>query len=907
MYDELCHGISSDFIASLFRNSTGFRVRWLPFRARRRTTPPPCSSCFRPRFDERRTREGGGRCWERRCVTVLRNPRRIVPEKRSFVVDWPPKRSPPASGSGLQGEEEQKTDFASYFLKGEANYWWESKKVLEGEGEEEQKTDFASYFLKGEANYWWESKKVLEGEGVVTWDRFTDFFLEKYFPRFMKNQMEIKFLELKQDNLSVADYETKFTELARFVPEQVDTDEKRAKRFQQGLKPWIRSRKTMIIEGESEVAQKEKGPGNFQNHFNKRPGFQARGKVNFRRPEQNNQRMGNRLPAPTQQRLIRPPIPDCGTCGHIARDCRGVAMAASIPRVLALPPPPLPQQNQPRARTFNMSMKEAVQSPNVVAGTLPVNSVNALVLIDSGATRSFISKDFISKIYCEVQWLDEVLVIKLVNDDQVAVDRVCPSCDIEIGRCHFSVDLIPFRLGEFDVILGMDWLSSNNAQIDCANKKVKLQTEENETVIFEGEKQKQKFLTIIQMRRLLRQGCQAYLAYVRDTNKGNPKIEDIPVVYKFLDVFPDELPGLPPDREIEFTIDLTPGTEPISKAPYRMVHIEMRELAKQLQELLDKGIIRPSVSPWGAPVLFVKKKDGRYYQLKIKAEDILKTAFRTRYGHYEFLVMAFGLTNAPAAFMDLMNRVFKKYLDKFIIVFIDDILIYSKIEEENAAHLRMTLEILRKEQLYAKFSKCEFWLKEVQFLGHIISREGIQVDLTKIEAVLNWERPKTPTEVRSFLGLAGYYRRFVKDFTKIATPLTKFTRKSEKFEWDGKCEESFQELKNRYHPGKANVVADALSRKERLNRLTSCEELVKEFDNLEIEIRIPHESAGTIYAMTFQSGLLEKIRRCQDEVMSQDDDLTGEEITTQKDNEGILRFVSRIWIPNVAELKEEIM
>jgi len=277
-------------------------------------------------------------------------------------------------------------------------------------------------------------------------------------------------------------------------------------------------------------------------------------------------------------------------------------MAASIPRVLALPPPPLPPQNQPRARTFNMSMKEAVQSPNVVAGTLPVNSVNALVLIDSGATRSFISEAFISKIDCEVQWLDEVLVIKLANNDQVAVDRVCPSCDIEIGRCHFSVDLIPFRLGEFDIILGMDWLSSNNAQIDCANKRVKLQTEKNETVIFKGEKQKQKFLSIMQTRRLLCQGCQAYLAYVRDVEKGNLKIEDIPVVCEFPDVFPDELPGLPPDREIEFTIDLASGTEPISKAPYRVAPVEMKELAKQLQELLDKGIIRPSVSPWGAPV-----------------------------------------------------------------------------------------------------------------------------------------------------------------------------------------------------------------------------------------------------------------------------------------------------------------
>ena len=140
-----------------------------------------------------------------------------------------------------------------------------------------------------------------------------------------------------------------------------------------------------------------------------------------------------------------------------------------------------------------------------------------------------------------------------------------------------------------------------------------------------------------------------------------------------------------------------------------------------------------------------------YHQLKIKPEDIPKTAFRTRYGHYEFLVMSFGLTNAPAAFMDLMNRVFKKYLDKFVIVFIDDILIYSKDETDHENHLRIVLETLRKEKLYAKFSKCEFWIKEVQFLGHVINRHGVKVDPAKIEAILNWERPKTPTEVRSFI------------------------------------------------------------------------------------------------------------------------------------------------------------
>ncbi|KAD6795610.1 hypothetical protein E3N88_06506 [Mikania micrantha] len=268
----------------------------------------------------------------------------------------------------------------------------------------------------------------------------------------------------------------------------------------------------------------------------------------------------------------------------------------------------------------------------------------------------------------------------------------------------------------------------------------------------------------------------------------------------------------------------------------------MQELMKQLQELLEKGLIRPSSSPWGAPVLFVKKKDGSmrmcidyrglnkvtvknryplpriddlfdqlqgssyfskidlrsgYHRVRVNEEDVPKTAFRTRYGHYGFLVMPFGLTNAPAVFMDLMNRVCKPYLDKFIIVFIDDILVYSRTKQEHEGHLRMLLELLRKEKLYAKFSKCEFWLREVQFLGHVINDKGIQVDPTKVEAVMRWETPKSPTEIRRFLGLAGYYRRFIQDFSKIASPLTSLTQKNIKFIWGQKQEEAFQILKQK--------------------------------------------------------------------------------------------------------------
>ncbi|XP_042404529.1 uncharacterized protein LOC121994622 [Zingiber officinale] len=264
------------------------------------------------------------------------------------------------------------------------------------------------------------------------------------------------------------------------------------------------------------------------------------------------------------------------------------------------------------------------------------------------------------------------------------------------------------------------------------------------------------------------------LSLISTDDSSSPQLSDIPVVREYPDVFPDELPGLPPRRQVEFAIELIPGTAPTSKAPYRMAPKELDELKVQLQELLDRGFIRP-----------------------IRDSDIQKTAFRTRYGHYEFLVMPFGLTNAPAVFMDLMNRIFLEYLDQFVIVFIDDILIYSRSEEEHAQHLRIVLETLRRHHLYAKFSKCAFWLSSVGFLGHVVSSRGISVDPQKIEAITSWEQPKSVQEIRSFLGLAGYYRRFVEGFSSITMPLTRLTRKGVKFTWSEACETSFQELKRR--------------------------------------------------------------------------------------------------------------
>ncbi|GJW74310.1 putative nucleotidyltransferase, ribonuclease H [Tanacetum coccineum] len=340
-------------------------------------------------------------------------------------------------------------------------------------------------------------------------------------------------------------------------------------------------------------------------------------------------------------------------------------------------------------------------------------------------------------------------------------------------------------------------LASHRATIDCYARTVIFGNVRQPEFVYHGSSplKSVKLISAMKARTLISHGCQGFLASVMDTSLESPNIENLSVVREFADVFPDELPGLPPAREIEFGIELIPGAEPISKAPYRMAPVELKELKEQLQEMLENGFIRPSVSPWGAPVLFVKKKDGRVRFLRVREQDISKTAFRTRYGHYEFLVMPFGLTNAPAVFMDLMNRIFHEYLDKFVIVFIDDILVYSKSEEEHERHLRIVLEILRQKKLYAKFSKCEFWLQQVAFLGHIVSADGIIMDPSKVEAITKWPRPTTVTEVRSFLGLAGYYRHFIEGFSRLALPLTQLMRKGEKFVWTDEGQDSFEELK----------------------------------------------------------------------------------------------------------------
>jgi hypothetical protein len=344
--------------------------------------------------------------------------------------------------------------------------------------------------------------------------------------------------------------------------------------------------------------------------------------------------------------------------------------------------------------------------------------------------------------------------------------QLCPTVSVSIRGVDFLSNLVVLDSLEIDIILGMDWLKKYDRVIHCAKRAVQLVGANGTKVEFVA-------------------APSTRMAVSLNATKAIP-LEEIRVVHDFPDVFPEDLPGMPLDRDIEFIINLVPGTAPISKRPYQMPANELAELKKQLAELQKKGFIRPSSSPWGPPVLFVEKKDktqrmcvdykslnevmiknkypllriedlfgqmrgacvfskidlrSGYDQLKIRKSDIPKTAFRTRYGLYEFTVMSFGLTNAPVYFMYLMNKVFMEYLDKFVVVFIDDILVFSKNKEEHEEHLWLVLEKLREHKLYAKFSKCEFWLQEVAFLGHVLSEGGVSIDPGKVKDVLEWEPP----------------------------------------------------------------------------------------------------------------------------------------------------------------------
>ena len=376
-----------------------------------------------------------------------------------------------------------------------------------------------------------------------------------------------------------------------------------------------------------------------------------------------------------------------------------------------------------QGRVYSITPQAESADQPVIQGTFFLSHLWARVLFDYGASHSFIVASVVIELGLEVETLEEPLYVSSPLGNRVRIGMICRGCELEISGTLLTVDLRIMDMSEFDVILGMDWLIAYRVVIDCERRRVTSYTQDGTRVVFQGDKHD--ILPQIVYKSRCQGQLAGWLASLTLEDEERPDLDLPRLVCEYVDVFPDVLTGLPPRRVVDFGIELHLGTSPISMSSHRMAPVELQELRVQLHELLDKGFIRPSTSPWGASVLFAKKKDKTlrlcidyrqlnrvtiknryplpriddlfdqlrgarayskidlrtgYHQLRVREIDIPKTAFRTRYGHFEFTMMPFGLTNAPAAFMDLMHRVFQPYLDQFVVVFVDDILIYSQSE-----------------------------------------------------------------------------------------------------------------------------------------------------------------------------------------------------------------------------------
>ena len=471
-----------------------------------------------------------------------------------------------------------------------------------------------------------------------------------------------------------------------------------------------------------------------------------------------------------------------------------------------------------------------------------LNGKSTRAMVDTGATDTFITPEEAKR--CGLQVNKDCGQMKAVNSPAFAICGSSKKVMTKLGPWEGGIDFTVSPMDDFDVVLGLDFMTMAQAiPVPAAS-----------CLLFLGERpcvvpttilpRSGKIISALQFKKGIKRGEPSYVAM--PICKEGTGLELVPegickVLEEFTDVMPNQLPKvLPPRRSVDHEIELLPGVKPPAKGPYRMAPPELAELRKQLDELLQAGFIRPSKAPFGAPILFQRKHDGSlrlcvdyralnkvtvrnkypipliadlfdqlsqakyfskldlrsgYHQVRIAEGDEPKTTCVTRYGAFEFLVMPFGLTNAPATFCTLMNQVFHDYLDKFVVIYLDDIMVFSSTLEEHMDHLRLVFKRLQENQLYVKREKCSFAQIQIHFLGHVVEQGQIRMDMEKVEAIRDWATPKNVKELRSFLGLANYYRRFVEGYSRRITALTELLKKDKKWSWTSECHEAFEDLK----------------------------------------------------------------------------------------------------------------
>ncbi|GJQ92413.1 putative reverse transcriptase domain-containing protein [Tanacetum coccineum] len=575
---------------------------------------------------------------------------------------------------------------------------------------EENKVTFATGTLTDDALSWWNAYAQpmgIEQANQITWTELKRLLTNKYYPRTEIRKMEEELYNLIVKGNDLKPYVRRFQELTTLCPNMVPSTEKLLEAFIGGLPRSIEGNvtasKPQTLEEAINIAQRlmdqvtKYTPMQVSNDnkrkFDDRRTFNnsSRSNNNYRNTNNryNNHQQQNRRQEAGRAYAVTPSengryagdLPLCKRCnfhhngpctgkcnicnkvGHLSKNCRNKKPATG--------------SNQLPVTVVCHACGEKGHYTNQCRKTNINAQGRAYMLKDRNAQQD---PNVVTDTFYDIEMADKNLV---------STNTVIKGCTLTLLNQPFEIDLMPIKLGSFNVVIGMDWLSKYHAKILCNEKVVHIPIN-GETLII----------------------------LVMEKKSDEKKLKDIPVVKEFLDVFTEDLPGLPPVHQVEFQIDLIPGAAHVARTPYRLAPSEMHELSNQLQELTDR-------------------------------------------------------------------------------VFIDDILIYSRNEEEHANHLRIILELLRKEKLYAKFSKCDFWIHIVQFLGHLIDSQGLHVDPAKIEAVKNWTSPTTPTEVRQFLGLAGYYRRFIEGFSKIAKPLTKLTQKNKSYIWGEEQESAFQLLKQK--------------------------------------------------------------------------------------------------------------